>query len=108
MRWSVETAVENGKDGLGMGNCMVRSWIGWHHHMTECILAHHFLVRVQKQLKGGAALTILQARLLVASVLSLKQLDPQEAIRRIQFIQKQNCAAYLSHRKRTIQRLDGL
>jgi len=53
MRWSVETAVENGKDGLGMGNCMVRSWIGWHHHMTECILAHHFLVRVQKQLKGG-------------------------------------------------------
>jgi hypothetical protein len=53
-------------------------------------------------------LTIPQARLLVASVLPLKQLDPQEAIRRIQFIQKQNYAAYLSHRKRTIERLDGL
>jgi SRSO17 transposase len=53
MRWPVETALENGKDGLGMGDYMVRSWIGWHHHMTECILAHHFLVRVQKRLKRG-------------------------------------------------------
>ena len=109
MRWPVETAIEDGKDNLGMGDYMVRSWIGWHHHMTECILAHHFLVRVQKRLEREApALTIPQARLLVASVLPLKQLDPQEAIRRIRFIQKQNHAAYLSHRKRTIKRLDGL
>jgi SRSO17 transposase len=53
MRWPVETALENGKDDLGMGDYVVRSWIGWHHHMTECILAHHFLVRVQKRLKRG-------------------------------------------------------
>jgi SRSO17 transposase len=53
MRWPVETALENGKDDLGMGDYMVRSWIGWHHHMTQCILAHHFLVRVQQRLKGG-------------------------------------------------------
>jgi len=53
MRWPVETALENGKDDLGMGDYMVRSWIGWHHHMTQCILAHHFLVRVQKRLKRG-------------------------------------------------------
>jgi SRSO17 transposase len=53
MRWPVETALENGKDDLGMGDYMIRSWIGWHHHMTQCILAHHFLVRVQKRLKKG-------------------------------------------------------
>jgi hypothetical protein len=53
-------------------------------------------------------LTVPQARLLIASVLPLKRLDPQEAIKRIRFIQKQNYAAYLSHRKRTIKRLDGL
>lgn len=46
--------------------------------------------------------------MLVASVLPLKQLHPQEALERIRFIQKQNHAAYLSHRKRTIKRLDGL
>ena len=53
LRWPVETAIEEGKDDLGMSDYMVRTWLGWHHHMTECILAHHYLVRVQKRLKGG-------------------------------------------------------
>jgi SRSO17 transposase len=53
MRWPVETAIEDGKDRLGMGDYMVRSWLGWHHHITMCILAHHFLVRVQARLKRG-------------------------------------------------------
>jgi SRSO17 transposase len=53
LRWPVETAIEEGKDGLGMDHYEVRSWLGWHHHMTECLLAHHFLVRCQKRLKGG-------------------------------------------------------
>jgi len=41
-------------------------------------------------------------------VLPLKQLSPHEALERIEFIQRQNHAAYLSHRKRIIKRLDGL
>jgi SRSO17 transposase len=53
LRWPVETAIEEGKDGLGMDHYEVRSWLGWHHHMTECLLAHHFLVRCQKRLKKG-------------------------------------------------------
>jgi len=51
MRWPIETAIEEGKDALGMDHYEVRSWLGWHHHMTECILAHHFLVRTQQRLK---------------------------------------------------------
>ncbi len=52
-RWPIETALETGKDGLGMDHYEVRTWRGWHHHMTLCILAHHFLVRVQQRLKRG-------------------------------------------------------
>jgi len=53
LRWPVETAIEEGKGGLGMDHYEVRSWLGWHHHMTLCLLAHHFLVRCQKRLKRG-------------------------------------------------------
>jgi len=53
-------------------------------------------------------LTIQQALVLLASILPLKQLDPLEAIQRVRFVQKQNYAAYASHRKRTIRRLNGL
>lgn len=45
MRWPIETCFEDGKQYVGMGDYEVRSWRGWHHHMTLCILAHFFLVR---------------------------------------------------------------
>lgn len=51
MRWPIETCFENGKQLLGMGDYEVRSWRGWHHHMTLCVLAHFFLVRLQCRLK---------------------------------------------------------
>jgi len=51
MRWPVETCFEEGKQYLGMGDYEVRSWLGWHHHLTLCILAHFFLVRLQCRLK---------------------------------------------------------
>jgi hypothetical protein len=58
--------------------------------------------------KKAPALTFWQARLLLASVLPLKRLTPQEALNRIRFVQQQSHAAYLSHRRRTLKRLDGL
>lgn len=51
MRWPIETCFEQSKQYLGMGDYEVRSWRGWHHHMTLCILAHHFLVRVRNRLE---------------------------------------------------------
>jgi SRSO17 transposase len=47
MRWPIETCFEVGKQELGMGDYEVRSWRGWHHHMTLVILALAFLVRLQ-------------------------------------------------------------
>jgi SRSO17 transposase len=55
MRWPIETAIEECKGVLGMDHYEVRSWVGWHHHITLTFLAHHFLVRLQRRLteKGG-------------------------------------------------------
>jgi SRSO17 transposase len=51
MRWPMETCFEDGKQLLGMGDDEVRSWTGWHHHMTLVILAHFFVVRMSLRLK---------------------------------------------------------
>ena len=54
MRWPIETCFEDGKQLLGMGDYEVRSWAGWHHHLTLVILAHFFVVRMQRRLKKSA------------------------------------------------------
>jgi len=51
MRRPIETCFETGKQLLGMGEYEMRSWRGWHHHMTLVILAHFFLVRLQVRMK---------------------------------------------------------
>ena len=50
-RWPIEECFEVGKQDLGMGDYEVRSWTGWHHHLTLVILAHFFLVRLHRGLK---------------------------------------------------------
>lgn len=109
MRWPVETSIEEGKGEVGMDDYQTRSWRGWHHHMTMTLLAHFFLVRLRLKLQDRApALTVPQVRILLQVVLPKKEFDAQEALRLIQRMQRRHHAAYLSHRKRKIQRLDGL
>ncbi|MGQ9677653.1 MAG: IS701 family transposase [Chloroflexota bacterium] len=50
MRWPVESAILESKSELGMDHYEVRTWVGWHHHMTMTLLAHHFLVRLRLRL----------------------------------------------------------
>jgi len=54
MRWPIETCFEDGKQLLGMGDYAVRSWAGWHHHLTLVILAHFFVVRLHLRFKKSA------------------------------------------------------
>ena len=56
LRWPIECCFKEGKSELGLDHYEVRSWPGWHHHMTLVVLAHHFLVRLQQRLnqRGGA------------------------------------------------------
>lgn len=50
-RHGVEEALEGGKGEVGLGQYEVRSWVGWHHHMTLSLLALWFLA-LEKQRLG--------------------------------------------------------
>ncbi len=106
MRWPIETCFEESKQYLGMGDYEVRSWRGWHHHMTLCMLAHFFLIRQQQGLKKKATgLTLPQVHLLLMAVLPRRAFDTAWALEVVSYRQKRNYAAYLSHRKRHERRL---
>jgi SRSO17 transposase len=57
-RYRIEQMLEEGKGEAGLGHYEVRSWVGWHHHMTLSLLALWFLATEQvrvggKKLPGG-------------------------------------------------------
>jgi SRSO17 transposase len=109
MRWPVDESIEECKGELGMDHYEVRGWTGWHHHMTMTFLSHLFLVQLRVKMGAHApALTVAQVRKMLNVVLPQRQFDAQSILDEIRRIQRQNRAAYLSHRKRKRRELDAL
>jgi SRSO17 transposase len=50
-RHYVEQSLELAKGDVGLDEYEVRSWVGWHHHMTLSLLACFFLILERKRLK---------------------------------------------------------
>ena len=56
LRWPIEACFTEGKSEVGLDHYEVRTWHGWHHHLTLVILAHFFLMRLVLRLnqrEGG-------------------------------------------------------
>jgi SRSO17 transposase len=51
-RHRVEEVFEAGKGEAGLAHYEVRSWVGWHHHMTLSLLALWFLVLERRRVGG--------------------------------------------------------
>jgi SRSO17 transposase len=47
MRWPIETEFQTDKGETGLDEYEVRSWLGWHHHVTMSLLAGAFLLSLQ-------------------------------------------------------------
>ena len=51
-RHQIEELLEEGNGEIGLGHYEVRSWVGWHHHMTLSLLALWFLQGERLRLGG--------------------------------------------------------
>ena len=47
-RWAIEGSFESAKQEVGLADYEVRSWTGWHRHITLALLAHAVLAGVRK------------------------------------------------------------
>src|SRR5215203_3769630 len=52
-RWTIEACFEAAKGEVGLDEYEVRSWTGWHRHVTLAMLAHAYLAVVRKHAIGG-------------------------------------------------------
>jgi SRSO17 transposase len=61
-RYWVEDCFQRAKGEIGLDHYEVRSWVGWHHHMTLCLVASLFLVLEQRRLSESTpAMTVQQS-----------------------------------------------
>jgi SRSO17 transposase len=54
-RWRIESCFEEAKGETGLDEYEVRSWRGWHRHITLSMLAHAYLTIVRRHAIGGRA-----------------------------------------------------
>src|SRR3954449_3597632 len=54
-RWTIEACFEAAKGEVGLDEYEVRSWTGWHRHVTLAMLAHAYLAVVREAAAGGRA-----------------------------------------------------
>lgn len=52
-RWSIESLFEQAKGEVGLDHYEVRSWVGWHRHVTLSMLALAYLAAVRREATGG-------------------------------------------------------
>jgi len=52
-RWTIEACFEAAKGEVGLDQYEVRSWTGWHRHITLAMLAHAYLTVMRRAAIGG-------------------------------------------------------
>jgi SRSO17 transposase len=76
-RHGIEQALNMGKGEVGLDEYELRSWVGWHHHMTLSMLSLWFLVCEHRRLKK-----ILQQSPLLRSVVHALSQPSSRAVRK--------------------------
>lgn len=99
-RYWIERAFEDAKGDLGMADYQVRSWLGWHHHMTMTFLSMLFLLRLLLEMENKATgLTIQDIREILEVILPKKSVTEDEILKMLEQKLKAKESARRSHHK---------
>lgn len=90
----VERIFEEGKNQIGMGDYQIRSWAGFHKHMTLCFLAFYYLFEQKVKYEKEIKLTAPVIRKLVASTIISRWESTDATI--------ENCLKWLNQYQRQI------
>jgi hypothetical protein len=97
-RHRVEEMFQRGNGEVGLDHYEVRSWEGWHHHMTLSLLALWFLVLERNRLgEKKPALTVAQTREVFTRLLRDPPPSPEQIVDEINRVLRRNEEARIYH-----------
>jgi Transposase DDE domain len=104
-RWVIETEFETAKGETGLDEYEVRSWAGWHHHITLALLAATFLLTLQQDWgEKMSQLTRPQVSRVLRELLPHRTWTRAELLQWLRATQERNARAKESHIKRRLRR----
>jgi len=105
VRWVIETEFQVAKGEAGLDEYEVRSWRGWHHHITLALLAAAFLLTLQQDWGGNMPqITRTQLSRLLRDLLPRRHYTAQDLLQWLLATQARNEPAKRSHHKRRLAR----
>ncbi len=100
-RFWIERAFEDGKGIAGLADYQVRSWTGWHHHMTMTILAMLYLMVLSIDLgKKVDFLTVQDVKEIFEVIMPKREVTSEELLALLYEKHKRRLSARKSHHKR--------
>jgi len=101
-RFWIERTFEDGKGIAGLADYMVRSWTGWHHHMTMTILAMLYLMVLSIDLgKKVDFLTVQDVKEIFEVIMPKREVSSEELLALLYEKHKRRLSARKSHHKRS-------
>jgi SRSO17 transposase len=97
-RHGVEELFAQGNGEVGLGHYEVRSWVGWHHHMTLSLLALWLLQTERLRLGGKTpAVTVPQVRAIFTELLREPGAHPERIAEVVSQVLRRNEEARIYH-----------
>jgi SRSO17 transposase len=100
-RYWIERTFEDGKGIAGLADYQVRSWTGWHHHMTITLMAMLYLMVLSIDLgKKADFLTVQDVKEIFEVIMPKREVTSEELVQLILEKHKRRLSARLSHHRR--------